>query len=53
MAVESFVDSIQAILIKYEAAAVSGPLPHGDMLVPLGAIKVIQDAVHRKVRGGA
>lgn len=49
VAVENFVDTIDTIIIKHEAAAVTGPLPHGEMLVPLGAIKVIQDLVLRKV----
>lgn len=47
-AVETFVEYISSIVTKYESP-LTGPLPHADLLVPLGAIKVILDAAMQKV----
>jgi hypothetical protein len=49
--VENFVDFVYSTVCRYESHSPSAPkLPHGELLVPLGAMKVVLDAVFKKVR---
>lgn len=47
---DTFVDYVHSILSRYESnTSGSAKLPHGELLVPLGAMKVVYDAVFKKV----